>query len=508
MGMMFDLFFAFLVTGKYKEAKKIIETPGLRAKPERLEWFANKCIANNNGESLEAMVTLTQKLFDCDRDKMYYSLLLLCQKNNDLEKAESVWTKMQEENVVPRSRTLHLLGHIFKANNQKIPFTVPENWYESDDDSAAIGLSSLPQQSYQVNEKINEFCKNGKHAEAYRLFLMAKDLVLNVSCYNNLIKALLSHGSLEEAMEVKKITENHIKGFVLNDAASSLLILTQVRRDYLKEALSSFHTLLKNGKKPSQLATTRLVQAFAQKGDEESIREIEKLIEPIHGTLKLPRMLFINNTALARIKNNNCDAATEYIEEKFISRELTEDANLSFVFRKLIEDKEETALEKLSAMLERLANQFGICKPVTHLFLQYIEKEKVNDAELLLQRNKAISEQRSYIIAFIIQKSRIKGQSKKIRILRDLIPDFKDQDHLLHYLLKSYYLEKDVVSCKAVYEEMKAKNIALTELSLKRLAVLLKEYGQPVPFTEPPESFTFYAEKLRNENESHSSDDD
>ncbi|KAG8123199.1 hypothetical protein E2320_018559 [Naja naja] len=158
--------------------------------------------------------------------------------------------------------------------------------------------------------------------------------------------------------------------------------------------------------------------------------------------------------------SNNCDAATEYIEEKFISRQLTEDANLSFVFRKLIEDKEETALEKMSAMVERLANQFGIYKPVTHLFLQYIEQEKVNDAELLLQRNKAIN------------------------------------------------LEKDVVSCKAVYEKMKAKNVGLNELSLKRLAVLLKQYGQPVPFTEPPESFTFYAEKLRNEKESYSSDDD
>uniref|UniRef100_T1DMM3 Leucine-rich PPR motif-containing protein, mitochondrial-like protein n=1 Tax=Crotalus horridus TaxID=35024 RepID=T1DMM3_CROHD len=508
MGMMFDLFFAFLATGKYKEAKKIIETPGLRAKPERLEWFANRCIANNNGESLEAMVKLTQNLFDCDRDKMYYSLLLLYQKNNDLGKAEAVWTKMQEENIVPRSRTLHLLGHIFKVNNQKIPFTAPQNWYESDDDSTSIGLSSFPQQTNQVNEKIHQFCRNGKHQEAYRLFLMAKDVVLNVSCYSNLIKALLSHGSLSEAMEVKKVAENHIKGFVLNDAASSLLILTQVRRDYLKEAMSSLNTLLKSGQIPSQLAITRLVQAFAQKGDEESIKEIEKLIEPLHETVKFPRMLFINNTALARIKNNNCDAATEYIEEKFISRQLTEDANLSFVFRKLLEDKEETALEKLSAMAERLANQFGIYKPVTNLFLQYIEQEKVSDAELLLQRNKAISEQRNYIIAFIIQKSRTKGQSKKIKTLWDLIPDFKDQEHLSHYLLKSYYLEKDVVSCKALYEEMKAKNIDINELSLKRLAVLLKEYGQPVPFTEPPESFAFYAEKLRTEKESHSSDDD
>ncbi|XP_070590637.1 leucine-rich PPR motif-containing protein, mitochondrial [Erythrolamprus reginae] len=508
MGMMYDLFFAFLATGKYKEAKKIIETPGLRAKSERLDWFASRCIENNNGESLEAMITLTQNLFDCDRDKMYYSLLLLCQKNNDLEKAESVWTKMQEENIVPRSRTLHLLGQIFKANNQKIPFSVPENWYEQEDDSVAIGFTSLPEQINQVNEKIDQFCRSGRHTEAYGLFLMAKDIALNVNCYNNLIKALLSHGFLTEAMEVKKGAENHIKGFVLNDAASSFLILTQVRRDYLKEAMSSLDTLLKNGKMPSQIAIVRLVQAFAEKGDEESVKEIEKLIEPIHGILKLPRMLFINNVALARIKNNNYDAATEYIEEQFTSRQLSEDANLSFVFKKLIEDKEETALEKVSALVERLANQFGIYKPVTNLFLQYIEKEKVNDAELLLQRNKEISEQRSYIIAFIIQKSRIKGQSKQIKTLWNLIPDFKDQDQLSHYLLKSYYLDKDVVSCKNLYEEMKAKNINLNELSLKRLAVLLKEYGQPVPFTEPPESFTFYAEKLKSEKESQSSDDD
>lgn len=66
--------------------------------------------------------------------------------------------------------------------------------------------------------------------------------------------------------------------------------------------MSSLDALLKNSKIPSQLAITRLVQAFAQKGDEESIREIEKLIEPLHGILKVPKMLFINNTALAHIK--------------------------------------------------------------------------------------------------------------------------------------------------------------------------------------------------------------
>lgn len=45
---------------------------------------------------------------------------------NDWRKAEAVWIKMQEENVIPRERTLRLLANILKSNNQDVPFEVPE----------------------------------------------------------------------------------------------------------------------------------------------------------------------------------------------------------------------------------------------------------------------------------------------------------------------------------------------------------------------------------------------
>lgn len=45
---------------------------------------------------------------------------------NDWQKAEAVWTKMQEENVIPRERTLRLLADILKSNNQEVPFEMPE----------------------------------------------------------------------------------------------------------------------------------------------------------------------------------------------------------------------------------------------------------------------------------------------------------------------------------------------------------------------------------------------
>uniref|UniRef100_A0A670K214 Leucine rich pentatricopeptide repeat containing n=1 Tax=Podarcis muralis TaxID=64176 RepID=A0A670K214_PODMU len=415
MMMLYDLFFAFLNTGKYKEAKKIIETPGLRARPTRLQWFAEKCIANNQVEALESMVELTQKLFECDRDEMYYYLLKLCKVNNDWQRADAVWTKMQEENSIPRERTLRLLADILKANNQEVPFDVPERG------------SVLP-------------------AFAYAL----------------LIRALLSKGYLEEAINVKNIAETHIKGFVLNDAASSLLIITQVRRDYLKDAISTLKALIESGKVPIPVAITRLVQALAKKGDVESIATVEKMMADLSGSLKLSRMLYINNTALAHIKNNNPDVAVEYIETMFTSGALLADSpstSISFVYRKLLEDKLEPALEKLSAMAERLAHQFGIYRPATDLFLQYINAGRADDAKHLLERCGAIGEQKRILVAFLAKTTQQAGQVA---------------------------LDEDVASAKALYDEMKAEKLHPDELFLKRLAVLLKNAGEPVPFTEPP----------------------
>ncbi|XP_053167851.1 leucine-rich PPR motif-containing protein, mitochondrial isoform X2 [Hemicordylus capensis] len=509
MTMLYDLFFAFLNTGKYKEAKKIIETPGLRARPGRLEWFATKCIANNQVEALENMVELTQKLFECDRDELYYYLLKLYSENNDLQKADAVWTKMQEENIIPRERTLRLLADILKTNNQEVPFDVPEAWYDSTPSNSSLPL----EQSLDLQKQIFILCKKGNAEEAYSILLGVekKDIMLDSGVYSHLIKALLAQGCLEKAIKVKNIAETHIKGFVLNDAASSLLIITQVRRDYLKDAISTLKMLLENGNVPIPLAVTRLVQALAQKGDLESISTVEKMMENLSSSIKLSHMLFINNKVLAHIKNNNLDGAIEYLEPLFTSGMLHSDApssSIAFIFRKLIDDKQEAALERLSAMAERMANHFGIYRPVTDLFLQYINAGRVDDARLLLERFSAIGEQKKSLLAFLANTAKQPGQVHKIKALLDLVPDFVDKNIIYSYLMKCHALDKDVDSATALYDKMKAEKLHPDELFLKRLAVVLKKAGKPVPFTEPPESFRFYAEKLKKEQDGHSSDED
>ncbi|NXE07594.1 LPPRC protein, partial [Lophotis ruficrista] len=492
MMALYDLFFAFLQTGKYKEARKVIETPGLRAHSGRLQWFAKKCISSNQMEALEHLVELTQNLFECDRDEMYYYLLQLCDNNDDWAKAEAVWTKIQEENVVPRERTLTLLADIFQKNGQVVPFEIPKVRHE---ETRSLRASNVEER------KIRMLCKKNNAKEAYNIFLkmQGKD-EFPYRSYDTLIKALLTQNCLEEAIKVKHIAETHIKGFTLNSAASSLLIISQVRRDYLKDAMAVLKGVLDSGLLPTRPAVIALTQALAEKGDLKNLQALKNMLEDITKSIGVSASLMANATALAHTMNNDLDAAVEYLEPLLISGAQNPDQavrNISYLLRKVSEEGLEPAFEKFGVMAERLASQFGIYRPVTDLFLQYVNADRVDDARSLIQRCGALVEEKRTFASFMARSASRPGQAKKIETLIELIPEHLDMELAYRYLMRCYELDGDLASVKAVYEKIQAKNIQLPELSLKSLATFLKKVGEPVPFTEPPETFKFYVEKWR-----------
>ncbi|NWY62096.1 LPPRC protein, partial [Chionis minor] len=492
MMALYDLFFAFLQTGKYKEARKVVETPGLRAHSGRLQWFAKKCISSNQMETLEHVVELTQHLFECDRDEMYYYLLQLCENNSDWRKAEAVWTKMQEENVVPRERTLTLLADILEKNGQVVPFEVPKVRHEDTRSSSA---------SNEEERKIRMLCKKNSAKEAYNIFMkMQEKNGLRYRSYDALIKALLIQNCVDEAIKVKHIAETHIKGFTLNSAASSLLIISQVRRDYLKEAVAVLKGMLDSGLLPTRPAVVALIQTLAEKGDLKNLQALKNMLEDITKSIGLSASLIANAVALAHTMNNDLDAAVEYLEPLLISGAQNPDQavkNISYLLRKVSEEGLEPALEKFGVMAERLASQFGIYRPVTDLFLQYVNADRVDDARSLVQRCGALVEDKRTLVSFMARSATKPGQAKKIKTLLELIPEHLDMEIAYRYLMRCYEMDGDVASVKAVYEKTKEKNIQLHELSLKSLAAFLKKAGEPVPFTEPPETFKFYVEKWR-----------
>uniref|UniRef100_A0AAY4D2B9 Leucine-rich PPR motif-containing protein, mitochondrial n=1 Tax=Denticeps clupeoides TaxID=299321 RepID=A0AAY4D2B9_9TELE len=471
MTMLYDLFFAFMQTRRYKEARKIIETPGLRARPGRLQWFAEKCIANNQMEALENMVDVTEKLFECDRDEMYHYLLRLCQESNDWRKAEAVWTKMQEENVIPREKTLRLLANILKSSGQVVPFDVPEVRLIH----TRLSVVTVPSLAFNLLKDADK-----------------KGVVLGPAPYDGVIRSLLAAGSLEDAMAVREIAISHIPGFKLSDMASSLLIITQVKRNEVKDAMAHLKTMLQLDQVPSQLAITRLVQGLGSHGDVHGIEEVEGLVKALGTSLNLSRMVFLNNTVLAHIKNGDVDRAVESLETLYTQGgDTAHTSSVAFVFRKVIEENNDAALDKLSAMAERLANHFALYRPATDLFMQYLEAGRVEEAKFMLQRCAAIAEQREILLSYMTKAV------NKIKTMKELVPDFVDKETLYSYLMKCYGLDKDLASAKALHDQVQQEGMQPDELFLKRLAVLYRDAGEAAPFQEPPESFKFYAEKLR-----------
>uniref|UniRef100_A0A8D2M624 Leucine rich pentatricopeptide repeat containing n=1 Tax=Zonotrichia albicollis TaxID=44394 RepID=A0A8D2M624_ZONAL len=487
MMALYDLFFAFLQTGKYKEAKKVIETPGLRAHSGRLKWFAQKCILNKQMETLEQLVESTRNLFECDRDEMYYHLLQMY-SNKDWGKAEAIWTKIQEENIVPREKTLILLADIFEKNGQVVPFEIPKVRYIN------LRWTFFSEQVISFFDPCScsmtfPFGFFTLFLEAYNIFRRMQKDESHSRCCDILVKALLTQDCLEEALDVKRIAETHIKGFTLNSAASSLLIISQVRRDYLKDALAVLKGMLDSGVLPTRAAATALIQALAEKGDVKSLQVLENILGDVTKSIRLPDSLISNAIALAHTKSNDLDAAVKYLEPLLISGAQNPDQavrSISYLLRKVSEEGLEPALEKcnlqkqlfIGAMAERVASQCGMYRPVTDLFLQYITAGRVDDARSLIQRWGGIVQEKRTLGRFL-------ARSKQVTI------------EIFWVLFFSSELDGDVASVKATYEKAKAKNVELHEISLKSLATFLKKVGEPVPFTEPPVKKSCYSLKVR-----------
>uniref|UniRef100_A0A6Q2XLK2 PROP1-like PPR domain-containing protein n=1 Tax=Esox lucius TaxID=8010 RepID=A0A6Q2XLK2_ESOLU len=475
MTMLYNLFFAFMQTGRHREARKIIETPGLRARAGRLQWYAEKCVAANQMESLESLVEMTAKLFECDRDEMYHYLLRLCKNTNDWRKAEATWTKMQEENVIPRERTLRLLADILRSNGQEVPFEVPEP-----DTKTAESSSFKSASSHSATEGNTSTDLQLKLTG--RLFISAVNVVDLMSLF---VSSFLS---------VVFSATTHIPHFKLNDIANSLLIITQAKKNLTKDALATLKSMLQADQVPSKLSITRLVQSLGSHGDIAGIQDVEALMKGLGNPLNLSPMMFVNNTAIARIKNGDLDSAVEGLEAIYTSAgEGSQPASMAFVFRKVLEEKNITALDKLSAMAERLANHFASYGPASDLFIQLMDAGMKEEAKFMLARCSAVAEQREALVSYMSRLSRTPGQVKLCFLALSLLLILSFSFSLnffdwvcLTVLARSTALDNDLASAKALYQQMQSEGVEADELCLKRLAKLYKSAGESVPFTEPP----------------------
>ena len=122
---LYDLVFSFIECGRVRQARKILETPGLRTRPQRINHACERYIKDDMLTALEGLAEATKDLNHIDRSEIYYSLLQAYIKEAAPDKALGLWTTMQEENITPSDTFLIKLAEFLKSENCEVPFHVP-----------------------------------------------------------------------------------------------------------------------------------------------------------------------------------------------------------------------------------------------------------------------------------------------------------------------------------------------------------------------------------------------
>ncbi|KAK7790048.1 hypothetical protein R5R35_008252 [Gryllus longicercus] len=232
---LYDLVFAFVECGRVRQARKILETPGLLVRPERVHLACSRYSQEGMVSSLEGLVEATKSLSHIDPSNIYLHLLkTYCQKN-DSENALGLWVKMQEENVQPTDEFLRFLGNFLKEQGLPVPFVLPE-----------VPIQSKTNEN-KVIENFTTALQESNYSKALEILeSMEEKLKCQVSKekLSSLLKYLSSSGQREEVskllllmLQLNKQPATQIFKTVVNQITSAGDILTlNLINEYLDES--------------------------------------------------------------------------------------------------------------------------------------------------------------------------------------------------------------------------------------------------------------------------------
>ncbi|XP_022232197.2 LOW QUALITY PROTEIN: leucine-rich PPR motif-containing protein, mitochondrial [Drosophila obscura] len=259
---LYDLVFSFVECGRVRQARKILETPGLRTRPQRISSACDRYRNEGLLQPLEGLVEATKDLGHIDRNKIYYTLLLSYDKADEAEKALGLWTKMQEETLLPTDAFLLKLAEILRRKNIDVPFVVPETQQQSRRSRAA-------QKQEQTQTETPKEQSSGKREQPAA---KQETTPRPISHKSGFRKALLANDT-DAAISHKQSLAATDK---INILDTSRLIELLVRDDRLTEATKYVEEVLADGLHPQLKIFRFYLNKIAAAGDLETLAKIGK----------------------------------------------------------------------------------------------------------------------------------------------------------------------------------------------------------------------------------------
>lgn len=476
---LYDLVFSFVECGRVRQARKILETPGLRTRPHRIDTACERYKNEGMVESLEGLIEATKDLNHIDRDKIYYTLLLSYCKVNDAEKALGLWTKMQEENVAPSDAFLVTLAKLLESKNMKIPFSVPE-----------------------VKEKQNVETESKVKLDEVSIGKSSNIRPAEVSNISKFRRTL--NGGDVEAMIAAKNQFKSSEQISIPDTSRFLEQL--VKNNRLAEATKCVNEMLASKCFPIPRVFKFYLNRIANSGDVETMKNLQHQLNEEEKR----KISFDNRYCNANITAGKSEQyLKELIEELANAKTPDEVAKLAAKFPRGgslgILEKHPELLPQFEKLAEGFAthNHLG---PVNMLWIHFLSKGDIDRAKNVW--SKYLSNAPRLMFQRVLQTAREHHDEKLAQTMIDQLRGSKISEGaignayscLIDIQTSKGNTDKALEIVKSAIKDICLENINRT--ALLHLKAALEAEGKPFPYTIPEKKSKAMSSS------SHSSDDD
>jgi leucine-rich PPR motif-containing protein len=267
---LYDLVFSFIECGRIRQARKILETPGLRTRNfNRINSICERYAEEGKPTVLEGLVEATKDLNHIDRSEIYYNLLQSYVKDKAVDKCLEMWTKMQEEDIMPSDMLRIKLSDFLKSEGIEVPFTVPTVEKELKVKTKRVAKETPQQQAQQPQKPKVEKAEKPKDVKT--------DEPTPKTPHALLSKAIRSRS--DEQMEAFISDPNNLKITGLSALEKSKIIEALVRVGRITDATKFVFELLEGKQNPKLQIFRFYLNSLAKSGESETIEKIGKYLD-------------------------------------------------------------------------------------------------------------------------------------------------------------------------------------------------------------------------------------
>lgn len=479
---LYDLVFSFIECGRVRQARKILETPGLRTRQGRINSACERYLNENMFTALEGLVEATKDLNHIDRAEIYYSLLQTYIKEVSPEKALGLWTAMQEEEITPSDAFLAKLAAFLKAEGHEVPFHVPD--------------APEPVKAMKTEKPIQ--VKTGKSGSADKEPMAQRKKEPEQSPNVSAFKIALKAGNVDEILGSMKNLQPVDK---LSLTDRSLVIEALLRNDQLPTATAHVFELMGEKLHPIPRIFRYYLNKLAVSGDTETLDKIGSQLDS--ETKKL--VSFDNRRCHSFVAGGKSDEYLQSLEDAIDNATTPEEiAKAGEEFPRggaigIIDSNPECAQK-----FEKVAAKYAAKKilgPMNVLWMQlYINHDPKADAifkEHLVDAPRLMFQR-------VIQMGREKQDAELVQKLITLLHDSKVSEGAIgnaySCLLDIHAAKNDADACltsvEACVKDVCFENVNKT--ALLRAKECVEKAGKKFPHTIPDR-------KTTNQNDSSSS---